>query len=385
MILLDHYAFFITKLHCFAGDFVDHIPIARPVIGQDEISAVTAVLESGMLAAGDRVAEFEDCFSRYCNTTHAIAINNGTAALHAALLAAGVGPGDEVIVPAFSFIATASSVSMCGATPVFVDVREDTFNIDPRLVEERITGKTRAVIGVHLFGQPFDVGAVRDICRKHTLKLIEDSAQAHGALYQGEKVGGLGDLGCFSFYATKNMITGEGGMVTTNNKALADELKLIISHGQSEKYLHTRLGYNYRMTDIAAAIGLVQLKKLEKFNQRRRKNAGYYSANLAVNGLITPCVAPGMEPVWHQYVIRLTKDFPMSRAEFMEYLKAKGIGSAIHYPIPMHRQPMYAPVAEPDPCPVSTRLAASVLSLPVHPLLDQKEIAYICDTINRVQ
>ena len=157
----------------------------------------------------------------------------------------------------------------------------------------------------------------------------------------GRRVGGFGHFGCFSFYATKNMITGEGGMVTTGDKASAERLHLIINHGQSEKYLHTRLGYNYRMTDIAAAIGLVQLKKLEKFNQRRRKNAEYYSANLAVDGLVTPVVAAGMEPVWHQYVVRLTEEFPMNRAEFMDYLKAKGIGSAVHYPIPMHRQPLY--------------------------------------------
>lgn len=367
------------------GIFLDHIPVARPAIGEEEIAAVTAVLESGMLAAGGQVAEFERQFAGYCGAGHAVAINNGTAALHAALLAAGIGPGDEVIVPAFSFIATATAVSMCGAVPVFADVREDTFTIDPVRAERHITPKTRAIIGVHLFGQPFDIEAVQGICRTHHLKLIEDAAQAHGALCKGKKTGSFGDFACFSFYATKNMITGEGGMVTTCDKASAGLLNLIINHGQSEKYLHTRLGYNYRMTDIAAAIGLVQLRKLEKFNQHRRKNAAYYSANLSVDGLVTPAVAPGMDPVWHQYVIRLTDAFPMSRAEFMDYLKAKGIGCAIHYPIPMHRQPLYAPVADPDPCPVSSRLAGSVMSLPVHPLLDQKELEYICDTINRVR
>jgi perosamine synthetase len=364
---------------------LDQIPIARPAIGQEEIAAVTAVLESGMLASGERVAEFERKFADYCGASHAVAVNNGTAALHAALLAADIGQGDEVIVPAFSFFATASAVLMCGATPVFVDVNEQTFNINPQQIEERVTPKTRAVIGVHLFGQPFEIPAVQEVCGHHDLTLIEDAAQAHGALFKGEKVGSFGHFGCFSFYATKNMITGEGGMVTTNEKAYNERLRLIINHGQSEKYLHTRLGYNYRMTDIAAAIGLAQLKKLEKFNQRRRKNAEYYNAHLTAQGLVTPLTSPDVSPVFHQYVLRLTEEFPMTRAEFMDYLKKNGIGSAIHYPIPLHRQPVFGLENDPDPCPVSTRLAESVLSLPVHPTLDQKELAYICDTINKVK
>jgi perosamine synthetase len=364
---------------------VDHILIAKPAIGQDEISAVTAVLESGMLASGDRVIEFEKKFADYCGTTHAVAINNGTAALHAALLAADIGHGDEVIVPAFSFVATASAVLMCGAKPVFVDVDEQSFNIDPKLAAEQVTPRTRAIIGVHLYGQPFDVKGIQEICTSHNLKLIEDAAQAHGALYNGEKVGSFGHFGCFSFYATKNMITGEGGMVTTSEKAYNERLRLIISHGQSEKYVHTRLGYNYRMTDIGAALGIVQLKKIDKFNLRRRKNAEFYNANLSVKGLITPAVSHGVQHVYHQYVIKLTEEFPMSRTEFMDYLKAKGIGSAIHYPIPIHRQPMFGLTNYPDPCPVSTKLSSMVLSLPVHPLLDQKELTYICDTINKVK
>ena len=361
------------------------IPVARPAIGQDEISAVTAVLESGMLASGERVVEFEKKFADYCGTTHAVAINNGTAALHAALLAADIGHGDEVIVPSFSFIATATAVSMTGAKPIFVDVDEQKFGIDPAKVQENVTPKTKAVIGVHLFGQPFDIPGIKQVCESHNLILIEDAAQAQGAMLNGEKTGGFGQFGCFSFYATKNMTTGEGGMVTTSEKAFADRLRLLINHGQSEKYLHTRLGYNYRMTDIAAAIGLVQLKKLEKFNTRRRKNAEYYDSHISVKGLVTPVVAPGMHHVYHQYVIRLTDEFPMKRADFLEYLKAKGIGTAVHYPIPIHRQPLYANALEPDACPVSTSLASSVLSIPVHPLLDQKELTYICEAINRVK
>jgi perosamine synthetase len=364
---------------------VVQIPVARPAIGQDEISAVTAVLESGMLAAGERVAEFEKKFADYCGTTHAVAINNGTAALHAALLAADIGFGDEVIVPSFSFIATATAVSMTGAKPIFVDVNEQTFGIDPAQVEGSVTPKTKAVIGVHLFGHPFDVPGIQQVCESHNLTLIEDAAQSHGAMYNGDKTGGFGQFGCFSFYATKNMTTGEGGMVTTSDKAYNERLRLLINHGQSEKYLHTRLGYNYRMTDVAAAIGLVQLKKLEKFNMRRRKNAEYYDTHISVKGLVTPGVAQGIHHVYHQYVIRLTDEFPMKRADFMEYLKVKGIGTAVHYPIPIHHQPVYARANEPDSCPVSTSLASSVLSIPVHPLLDQKELAYICDAINRVK
>jgi perosamine synthetase len=364
---------------------VVQIPVARPAIGQDEISAVTAVLESGMLAAGERVAEFEKKFADYCGTTHAVAMNNGTAALHAALLAADIGAGDEVIVPSFTFFATASAVSMTGAKPIFVDVNERSFCIDPVQVEHHITSHTKAVIGVHLFGQPFDIPGIQQVCESHNLTLIEDAAQAQGAMYNGEKAGAMGDLGCFSFYATKNMTTGEGGMVTTSDKALNERLRLIINHGQSEKYLHTRIGYNYRLTDVAAAIGVVQLKKLEKFNIRRRKNAEYYDTHISVKGLVTPNVAQGMHHVYHQYVIRLTEEFPLKRAEFIEYLKVKGIGTAVHYPIPIHHQPVYARANEPDSCPVSTSLASSVLSIPVHPLLDQKELAYICDTINRVK
>jgi perosamine synthetase len=363
---------------------MDIIPVARPAIGQEEISAVTDVLKSGMLASGDRVLEFERKFADLCGSNHAVAVNNGTAALHAALLAAGIVPGDEVIVPAFSFVATASAVAMCGAKPVFADVDEMTFNISPQQVTEKITPKTKAVIGVHLFGQPCDIEALQEICEEKSLKFIEDAAQAHGALYKNGRVGSFGHLACFSFYATKNMITGEGGMVTTSDKACNERLRLLINHGQSEKYLHTILGYNYRMTDIAAAIGLVQLRKLEKFNLRRRKNAEFYNANLSAKGLSIPFVGPARNPVYHQYVVRLTEEFPLNRQSFIDYLKSKGIGSAVHYPIPLHRQPLFGLENDPDPCPVATGLAGSVLSLPVHPLLDQKELAYICDTINRV-
>ena len=274
---------------------------------------------------------------------------------------------------------------MCGAKPIFADVMNRP-SISTRYRLRRCNPEDQG----NDRGTPLRP-AVRcsevscRICESHNLKLIEDAAQAHGALYKSTKIGGFGNFGCFSFYATKNMTTGEGGMVTTSDKVYNERLRLLINHGQSEKYLHTRLGYNYRMTDVAAAIGLVQLRKLDKFNIRRRKNAEFYDSHISVKGLITPSAAPGVHHVYHQYVIRLTDEFPMKRGDFMEYLKLKGIGTAVHYPIPIHHQPVYARADEPDSCPVATRLASSVLSIPVHPLLDQKELAYICDAINQVR
>ncbi len=355
------------------------IPVARPLVGEEEIAAVTDVMRSGMLAQGSVVTEFESRFAEYCDASHAIGVNSGTAALHAALLAAGVGPGDSVVVPAFTFFATASSVSMCGATPLFADVDPQTFNIDPDSVRDLIRPDTRAVIGVHLFGQPFDVGAVRALCNDHDLVLIEDAAQAHGAEYHGKRAGSLADLACFSFYPTKNMTTGEGGMVTTDDDHLAGRVRLLINHGQSQKYLHSAVGYNYRMTNIAAAIGLVQLGRVEEFNERRIHNARYLDRHLAGTGLVTPYVAPDVRHVYHQYVTRLPAGYALSRDAFMSALAERGIGTAVHYPIPVNRQPVYESAGERASCPVSDDLAASVVSLPVHPSVTDEELAYICD------
>lgn len=359
------------------------IPVARPIVGEEEIAAVASVMRSGMLAQGSVVTEFESSFADYCSVSHAVGVNSGTAALHAALLAAGIGPGDSVIVPAFTFFATASSVSMCGATPLFADVEPRTFNIDPDSVEGLIRPDTRAVIGVHLFGQPFDVAAIRALCDDRDLVLIEDAAQAHGAEYRGKRVGGLADLACFSFYPTKNMTTGEGGMVTTDDDALAERVRLLINHGQSKKYLHSAVGYNYRMTNIAAAIGLVQLDRVEGFNERRIHNARYLDRHLAGTGLATPYAAPDVRHVYHQYVATLPAGYPLGRDAFMSALDDKGIGTAVHYPIPVNRQPVYE--NEHASCPVSDGLAASVVSLPVHPSVTDEELAYICDVVRSLR
>ncbi len=270
---------------------------------------------------------------------------------------------------------------MCGARPVFADVEPATATIDPADVLAKVSPKTKAVIGVHLYGQPCDAGAIREICDDKGLVFIEDAAQAHGATYQGKKTGSLGDLACFSFYATKNLATGEGGMVTTASDAYDAHLRRIINHGQSEKYLHTELGYNYRMTDINAAIGRVQLAKLDGFNRRRQENAAYYGTHITAPGLVLPSVAPGRTHVWHQYSLRLTDAFPLSRDEFMARLRERGIGCAVHYPVALSRQPYYAGAAV---CPVAESLAASVLSIPVHPNVTDSGRAYVCETINGV-
>jgi perosamine synthetase len=360
------------------------IPVSRPVLGEEEAGAVTRVMESGMIAQGRVVAGFEEAFASYIGVAHAVATSSGTSALHAALLAAGIGPGDEVIVPSFTFIASATSVSMCGAQPVFADVDEETFTLDPASAEDLITPRTRAVMGVHLFGQPFDIPAVSALCREHGLLLIEDACQAHGSTFRGRRVGSFGQLGCFSFYATKNMTTGEGGMVTTNDAGLAGRIRLLINHGQEEKYLHTHLGYNYRMTDIGAAMGLVQLGKLDALNGKRVANAGYLDEHLTEEGLITPSVRPGSSHVYHQYVVKVEKGARLRRDGLMQALAERGVGTAVHYPRPVHDQPLYRGRQGRGPCPVSAGLASSVLSLPVHPLLTESDLSAIARAVNEV-
>ncbi len=361
------------------------IPIARPLLGEEEAAAAARVVCSGMLASGPEVAAFEDEFAAYTGVGHAIAVSNGTTALHAALLAAGIGPGDEVIVPSFTFIATATAVSMCGAVPVFADVRPDLFTLDPEALPALVTPRTKAIVGVHLFGQPFDLGPALDLCADRDLVLIEDAAQAHGAKWRGRRVGSLGTAGCFSFYPTKNMTTGEGGMVTTDDDALDRRIRRLINHGQAEKYLHTELGYNYRMTDLGGAIGRVQLRRLPGFNERRQENGAYLSAHLDAPGVVPPAVGDDRTHVYHQYVVTVTDDCPLSRDGLSAYLREHGIGSAVHYPIPVHEQPLYQGTAPPGACPIATDLADRVLSLPVHPGIGPAELEAIVGAVNGVR
>jgi perosamine synthetase len=357
------------------------IEMANPSLGDDEIQAVTEVLKSGILAQGPKVADFEDAFAAYIGTKHAIAVNSGTAALHAALLAAGIGEGDEVITTPFSFIATANAILFCNAKPVFVDIDEMTFNINTSLLREAISRRTKAVIIVHLYGQPCDMQEIVQICDEHNLVLVEDACQAHGAEYRGRKVGSFG-TGCFSFYATKNITTGEGGIITTNSADVAQKARMIRSHGQRERYLHQTLGFNYRMTDISAAFGICQLRRLGQLNDKRTANAAFLASQITnIGGLTPPAVGPDRKHVFHQFTIRVTSGFGISRDDLAASLKQKGIMTGIHYAIPIHMQPLYRDLGYDVHMPVSERAAREVLSLPVHPGLSDQDLRHIVQSL----
>jgi len=363
-----------------------NIPIAKPLIGDEEINAVVEVLKSGMLAHGKEVEAFEREFASYLGAKHGIAVANGTAALDVALKALGIKDGDEVITTPFTFIASASSILFQRARPVFADIDERTFNLDPNDVLERISDKTKAILVVHLYGQPADMKAFREIAEDHKLYLIEDCAQAHGAEYEGQKVGTFGDIAAFSFYPTKNIATGEGGMVITNDDKLAERARLIRSHGQKERYYHVSLGYNLRMTNIAGALGRTQLRKLEEFNRKRQENAEKLTEGISkIAGLTPPYAAPNVKHVYHQYTIRVEEDFPLSRDELATKLRENGVGTGIYYPLPLHHQPLFQSLGyEKDCCPNAIEASRRVLSLPVHPAVSEEDIAYIIQTLREL-
>jgi perosamine synthetase len=353
------------------------IPIARPQMGEEEKELVWSALSSGALAQGARVAELEERFADFIGVPHAVASSSGTTALHLALLGYGIGVGDEVITVPFTFIASANSVLFTGARPVFVDVDEASFNIDPSLVEAAITPRTRAIMPVSLYGQPADMPTVAEIAGRHGLALVEDAAQAHGAAI-GDRRSGTWGAGCFSFYPTKNMTTGEGGMITTADGELAERVRLLREHGMKVRYHHDTLGYNFRMTDIHASIGLAQLSKLAANNERRRAIAARYDAEL--RGVITPAVRPGVTHVYHQYTIRVAR-----RDEFGERLRNLGVGTGIYYPIPVHRQKPFEALGYGDlRFPVTELLTEQVLSIPVHPSLTDAEVATVIEAVNAV-
>jgi perosamine synthetase len=368
----------------------DFIAPARPVIGEDEIDAAVRVLRSGMVVQGPEVAAFEEEFSRLVDGRHCVAVNSGTSALHLSMLALGIKPGDEVIVPSFSFAATANAVRLVGADPVFVDIEPDHFNVDPDAVAAAIGPKTAAIMPVHLYGHPADMTAIQALAERHGLAVVEDAAQAHAATWQGTPVGAFGAVGCFSFYPTKNMHSLEGGMITTADAEVARNLRLLRNQGMEQRYANEVVGANQRLTDVAAAIGRVQLGKLDGWTEQRRANAAALSSGL--KGVVPPPEAEGARPVYHQYTIRVPEGIAGGRDALLAGLKERGIGSAVYYPTPIHLLKPYLPgyvdLAGQRPAnrdwdlPETMRAAGEVLSLPVYPGLTDADLGRIIDAVN---
>jgi perosamine synthetase len=353
------------------------IPAAKPIIGDDERAAVDRVLRSGMLAQGPEVAAFEQEFSAELVDGRAcVAVNSGTSGLHLGLLAAGVGPGDEVIVPSFTFAATANSVALTGATPVFADIEPDHYCLDAAAVEAAITERTVGVMPVHLYGHPANMTALTALATRRGIKIFEDAAQAHGASWAGRPVGTFGEFAMFSLYPTKNMTSGEGGMVSAGNEDVERRLRLLRNQGMQRQYENELVGLNNRMTDIHAAIGRVQLGKLAGWTKQRQDNAAFLDANLT--GVGVPAVAAEATHVYHQYTIRV----PADRDGFAQALRDEhGVGCGVYYPIPNHRLPSFQRDVE---LPVTEQAAAEVLSLPVHPSLSSGDLERIVAAVNTV-
>jgi dTDP-4-amino-4,6-dideoxygalactose transaminase len=348
------------------------IPVAKPSIGREEEAAVLAVLRSGQVAQGARVEELERRFAERIGCAFAVASSSGTASLHLSLLALGIGPGDEVITSPFTFIASANVMLYVGARPVFADIDPRTYNIDPCAIEGSITDKTKAILPVHLYGNPAEMPAICAIASRHRLAVVEDAAQAHLASIEG-KYAGTFATGNFSLYPTKNMTAVEGGILTTADAELAEQVRRLRNHGQTARYRHEILGYNLRMSDVHAAVGLAQLDKLDANTQKRQSNARYLTESLK-DIVETPYVMPGYTHVYHQYTVRI----PGGRRDVVAAaLRERGVGSAVHYPVPVHKQPLYQGLGYDDSLPESERAAAEVLCLPVHPGLSERDLETI--------
>jgi dTDP-4-amino-4,6-dideoxygalactose transaminase len=361
----------------------DFIPPARPVIGDDEIEAAVRVLRSGMVVQGPEVKGFEDEFAAYVDGRQCVAVNSGTSALQLALMALGLEPGDEVIVPSFSFAASANAVRLAGAEPVFADIEPDHFCLDPDAVAAAVGPRTVAIMPVHLYGHPADMTTLTALAERHGLAVVEDAAQAHGATWDGRPVGAWGRAGCFSFYPTKNMHSLEGGMVTTGDADFARLVRLLRNQGMEQRYANEVVGANMRLTDVAAAIGRAQLTKLAGWNEQRQANAARLSAGLKHVGV--PPVAPKATHVFHQYTIRVRDG---RRDAVQAGLTERGIGSAVYYPTPIHLLRPYLPGAHPAnrdwDLPETMRAADEVLSLPVWPGLTDEELGRIVDAVNEL-
>ena len=352
------------------------IPAAKPLVGDEERAAVDRVLKSGMMAQGPEVAAFEEEFSKFVGGYKCVAVNSGTSGLHMALVAAGIKAGDEVIVPSFTFAATANSVALTGATPVFVDIDPRTFNIDPAAIKAAITPRTKAIQPVHLYGLPAQMDEIVEIACANNLLVLEDAAQAHLATLNGKPVGSWGFGATFSFYPTKNMTSGEGGMITCATEDFARMCKLLRNQGMEKRYQNEVVGFNTRMTDIHAAIGREQLKKIEGWTAIRQANAKFLDENL--KGVVTPYVTPGATHVYHQYTIRIVGH---DRDKFSEEMTKRGVGSGVYYPIPVHQLPSFGHKFD---LPNTTAACKEVLSIPVHPALTQQELESVVEVINSI-
>lgn len=361
------------------------IPINKPVLGREEEDNVIRVLRSGILTGrgleGGMVSEFEQLFARFLGVKYAVAVSSGTAALHASLIALGVGPGDEVIVPSFTFSATANVVLHVGAKPVFVDIDLDTYTMDPNEVRRALTSKTKAIIPVHLYGHPADMGPIMELAEDNHVYVIEDCAQAHGAEYNGVKVGGIGHLGCFSFYPTKIITTGEGGMVTTNNEEIAEKIRLIRNQGEKGDYSTVLLGHNWRLAEINAAIGVAQMKKIGEFLARRRRNAQMLTKLLSdVDGLVLPFEKGDVKHAWNLYTVRV-KNGRDKRDEIVSLIRKRGVGATVYYPIPVHLTPLYKERGFRVSLPNTELASRTVFSLPVHPSMTDEDVEKVASAV----
>ncbi|MBO8137430.1 MAG: DegT/DnrJ/EryC1/StrS family aminotransferase [Desulfotomaculum sp.] len=356
------------------------INIAEPQIGVEEIQKVTEVLKSKILAQGEFVYQFETSFAKFLDIEFAAAVSSGTAALHAIMAALPIYPGDKVLTTPFSFVASSNAVLYCGAVPVFVDIDPNTYNISPAALEEAIKKHpdAKAVLVVHIFGLPSDMDDICYLTKKNKLYLIEDCAQAHGALYKGRKVGTFGEAAAFSFYSTKNITSGEGGMVVTSSPEINRKVRMFINHGQSKKYQHDILGYNYRMSNIHAAIGIEQLKKLGEFNQKRILNAQYYYKNIKNKKVVLPYTPKESTHVYHQFVLQTE-----NRKKFIKHLHENGVGSAVHYPEIIPRQKLYRDRFNyREKWPAAEKLCRRCVSIPVHQGLTEQQFRYIVKVVN---
>jgi perosamine synthetase len=368
------------------------IPIARPQLGSTERDRLLAVLDSGYLADGPEVREFETAFTDHCDTAHGVATSNGTTALHAALVALGVEPGDRVVTTPFSFVSTASAISHAGAEPVFADIDPLTYNLDPHAVESalRADPAITAILPVHLYGLPAAMDHFRELADEYDCALLADAAQAHGATYRGTPVGSHADAACFSFYPTKNMTTGEGGMIVTDDGEVAERARRFVDHGRTEGYEHVSLGHNFRLSSLGAAVGLAQLEKLPEFVDVRRENAARLDDAVADTDLRAPVEPPHRDHAYHQYTVRCPSG---ERDAVADALESRGVASRVYYPTPIHQQPLYAggsSATDPLPshggdCPVAERATEEVLSIPVHPALCEEELATVAEAVSSIR